>query len=302
MPTLPAQAGTWITAALLGLVLLRLPWLVRDTRRGSLPPTRLLLPTLILLEGVGLFLPGAGTWFLRLRLGVALALEGLLLVLAIRAFRQSRPGTWPEDRLAGAFAAFLPPRVAWLMALELVMLGSAVAFLAGGFRREPPPGFSHHREASLRAFLPALPLLIPGDVLFLHALAPRLAPWLRWVLHGSTVYAVLWLLGFYATLKARPHLIQAGRLTLHLGLVKSVTLPLDHVLAVAPLPAFDDDWARHAHLKGVGRLVAKGAPTLELTLAAPVRVRGLLGLGRPTQRLVVSVDDPTAFAAALKAP
>lgn len=302
MPTLSAQAGTWISTVLLGGVALRLPWLIRDTRRGLIPSTRLLLPGLILLEGLGLFLPGAGTWTLRLRLGMALALEGLLLVLAIRVFRRPHPGVWPEDRLAEACTAFLPPRIARLMALELVLLGSALAFLAGGFRQEPPPGFSHHREASLRAFLPALPLLIPGDVLFLHALAPRLAPWLRWVLHGSTVYAVLWLLGFYATLKARPHQIRAGVLSLHLGLLKSVALPLDHLLTVAPLPEFEDDWARHAHLKGVGSLVAKGAPTLELTLAEPVRVRGLLGFGRPTRRLVVSVDDPAAFAAAVKAP
>ncbi len=302
MPTLTAHVTTWIPAALLGLVALRLPWLVRDTRRGTLPATRLLLPCLVLTEGLGLLLPGAGTWILRLRLGVALGLEGLLLVLAIRTLRQPHHGSWPEDRLAEAFTAFLPPRVARLMALELVMLGAAFAFLAGGFRKEPPPGFSHHQEASLRAILPALPLLIPGDVLFLHALAPRLAPWLRWVLHGSTVYAVLWLLGFYATLKARPHEIRDGQLRLHLGLVRSVAFPVSQVVALAPLPDFDDDWIRHAHLKGVGRLVAKGAPTLELTLAEPVQVHGFLGLGRPTQRLVVSVDDPVAFASALKAP
>lgn len=48
-------------------------------------------------------------------------------------------------------------------------------------------------------------------------------------------------------------------------------------------------------------LSAKGAPVLELTLAEPVRVAGMLGPGRPTQRLLVSVDDPAAFRAALGA-
>jgi len=49
----------------------------------------------------------------------------------------------------------------------------------------------------------------------------------------------------------------------------------------------------------VEKLVAKGSPLLELRLAEPVRVLSLLGPGRPTDRLVISVDDPPAFLAAL---
>jgi hypothetical protein len=78
-----------------------------------------------------------------------------------------------------------------------------------------------------------------------------------------------------------------------------VAFPAAWVQSAGPLPDFDDDWARHAHLKGVVRLVSKGAPLLELTLAEPVRVAGMLGPGRPTRRLLVSADDPAAFRAAL---
>ena len=188
------------------------------------------------------------------------------------------------------------------MALELVMLGSALHFLFGGFRQEAPEGFSHHREAALRAILPALPLMIPGDFLLTSTLLKGAAPWLRWLLHGSSVYAVLWLVGFYATLKARPHQLRDGRLELNLGLLKSVTLPASQVLSASPLPAFEDDWTRHAYLKGVGKLVAKGNTILELRLAAPIQVRGLLGPSRPTDRLAVSADDPTALIVALGRP
>lgn len=299
MAHLPAQAPTWIAAALLAMVALGLPGMGRAWRRGELPGTRLLLPALLLVEGAGLLLPGMGPGLLRLRLGTAAALEVLLLVLAVRTLHRPHGGTWPEDRLAEAFTAFVPPRAARLMAVELVMLGSALRFLAFGFRRPAPPGLSHHRQAALGAFLPVLPLFLPGDALLLHALAPYLAPWLRWVLHGSTLYAVLWLVGYYALLKDRPHQIQAGEVQLNLGLLKSVAFPAAAVRAVGPLPDFDDDWARHAYLKGAAKLVAKGAPLVELTLAEPVRVRGLLGPGGPVQRLVVSVDEPAAFTAAL---
>ncbi|MBP7618388.1 MAG: hypothetical protein KA743_07725 [Geothrix sp.] len=297
-------ALTWITTSLLALLALRVVALVRDWRRGRIPGTRILLPALLLVEGLGLVLTQASRPALQLRLGTALALELLLLILAVQALRNARslPGAWPEDRIAAAFEAFVPPRAARLMALELVMLGSAFRFLFGGFREAAPAGFSHHREAALRAILPAVPLMIPGDFLLMKALSTGLAPWLRWLLHGSTVYAVLWLVGLYATLKARPHQIREGCVQLHLGLMKACSFPLGLVASAAPLHEFEDDWARHAYMKGVPKLVAKGNAVLELNLLEPIRVRGLLGPGRPTQRLAVSVDDPSAFLAALDRP
>jgi hypothetical protein len=298
-PALP-----WLTAALLTLLALRVLALLLDWRRGRLPGTRILLPGLILVEGLGLLLTPASHLALRLRLGTALALEILLLILAGRAWRAARtlPGAWPEDRIAAAFEGFVPPRAARLMALELVMLGSAIHFLFGGFRSPAPTGFSHHREAALRAILPAIPLMIPGDFLLVKVISTGWAPWLRWLLHGSTVYAVLWLVGFYATLKARPHQVREGRVDLQLGLMKSVSFPLSHLRSAEPLSDFDNDWARHAHMKDMQKLVAKGNTTLELRLAEPVRVLGLVGRGRPTLRLAVSVDDPSTFLAALKQP
>ncbi|WP_243304388.1 hypothetical protein [Geothrix oryzisoli] len=297
------RALPWLTGAFLVLLALRVVGMILAWRRQQLPGTRLLLPALLLVEGLGLVLSRAPGLTLWLRLGTALALEILLLALAIRAWRTTRalPGAWPEDRIAAAFEAFVPPRAARLMAFELVLLGSALRFLGGGFREAAPRGFSHHRESGLHALLPALPLLIPGDILLMKALFSGLAPWLRWVLHASTVYAVLWLFGFYATLKARPHQIEDGQVHLHQGLVKSVAFPARWILAAAPLPSFDDDWARHAHMKGMPRLVARGTPMLELKLSEPVRVSGLLGPGRPTTRLAISVDDPAAFLAALGA-
>lgn len=294
----------WMAAALLTLLAMRVVSLLWDWRQRRVPGTRVLLPGLLLVEGLGLILTPASHLALRLRFGTALALEGLLLFFAVRAWRTTRalPGTWPEDRIAMAFEALVPPRFARLMAVELVLLGSAIHFLAGGFRDPAPGGFSHHRDSALRSILPVLPLLIPGDILLMRVLSSDLAPWLRWTLHGSTAYAVLWLVGFYATLKARPHQLRRGLVYLHLGLLKSIAVPVNQVLAAAPLPGFDDDWARHAYLKGVEKLVAKGNAMLELKLAQPVRVAGLLGPGRLTDRLVVSVDDPPAFLAALGQP
>jgi hypothetical protein len=286
------------------LLALRVVALIRDWRQRRIPGTRLLLPALILVEGLGLMLAGASERTLRLRFGTALVLESLLLILAVRAWRTTRslPGTWPEDRIAAAFEAFVPPRAARLMALELVMLGGAIRFLIGGFRDPAPEGFSLHKGAFLGSFLPVLPLLIPGDMLLMKALFSGLAPWLRWTLHLSSAYAVLWLFGLYAGLKHRPHRVIGEEVELNLGPVKSVRLRRDQILAVSPLPEFEDDWARLRHMKGLHRLVTPGPAVLELRLSEPVPAMGLLGLAAPKHSVAVSVDDPSAFLAALGRP
>jgi hypothetical protein len=299
------RALPWLTAALLSLLALRVGALSRDWLRGRLPGTRILVPAVLLAEGLGLILTSASHLALRLRLGTTLLLEFLLLVLAVRAWRAARtlPGAWPEDRIAAAFEAFVPPKAARLMALELVMLGSALRFLFGGFREPAPPGFSLHQETFLRAVLPVLPLLIPTDLLLVHTLSPRMSPWGRWLLHGLTIYSLLWMVGLYATLKARPHQVGAASVSLHMGLLGSLKLQRNQILSAAPLPEFEDDWARRDYLKGVRRFVRTGAPVVELRLSEAVAGRGLLGPdAQPCDRVAVSVDDPSAFLTALGRP
>lgn len=293
-----------ITAALLILLALRVITLIRDWRLERIPGTRILLPALILVEGLGLLLPGASPLALRLRLGIALVLEGLLLVLAVRAWRGvgDLPGEWPEQRIAAAFESFVPPRAARLMALELVMLGGALRFLSGGFREPAPAGHSLHREAALGSFLPALPLLIPGDLLLIRALFSGAPSWVRWGLHLSTAYAVLWLFGLYAGLKGRPHQVTEDEVALNLGPAKSIHLRREQILEAAPLPDFEDDWARHRHMKGLHKLITPGPAVLELRLREPVPALSLAGPTAPRDRVAVSVDDPAAFLAALGAP
>jgi len=295
-PALP-----WLTAALLILLALRVLALVADWRRGRVPGTRILLPAILLAEGWGLMLATPSPSLVWLRPATALALELLLLVLAARAILAARraPGGWPEDRIAAAFEAFVPPRAARLMALELVMLGGAFRFLLGGFRQPAPAGHSLHRESALGSFLPALPLLIPGDVLLMKALFSGLTPWLRWSLHLSTVYAVLWLFGLYAALKRRPHQVTAETVELNLGAARSLRFRRDQLRAAAPLPDFDDDWARRRHMQGVHQLITPGPSVLELHLTEPLPATGFLGPTTPRDRVAVSVDDPAAFLAAL---
>ncbi|WP_306590013.1 hypothetical protein [Geothrix sp. 21YS21S-4] len=298
VPSLFAVAG----GAAAALAALRLPGLGRDWRAGRIPATRLLLPGVILVEGVGAALAPASRWVLPLKLGTALGLEVLLVGLAFRAWRRAAPGTWPEERLASALEAFLPPRVARLVALEMTTLWGALRFLVGGFRAPAPAGFSLHRQAALGSLLPVLPLLLPGDVLLIRALLSGAPTWLRWTLHLSTAYAVLWLVGLYAAMKERPHQIRGEAVELRVGAGRSLRVRRDQISSATPFPDFEDDWTRRAHLRDLHRLITPGPPIVELRFREPVAGLGLLGPTRARWGAAVSVDEPAAFLAALGHP
>jgi hypothetical protein len=137
--------------------------------------------------------------------------------------------------------------------------------------------------------LPILPLLAVGDVLLVDLVfLPSAALWLRVLVHALAIYALVWLVGLYATLRARPHRIVDDHLVLHRGILRSRTIPLADIASIDPLPAFADDWRKRAYCKGALRLDVAGPPILELRLHAGTRV-------------LVAVDEPAAFVEQVRA-
>lgn len=289
------QTAFAVAVAVLGARVAVMTW---GAARKELAWSRLLLPGIILLESAG---HGRDQQW-QLRLGTALALELAFVAIAIRELRRSTRGAEPlEARLSRAFGALLPPRAAGLVALELVIVGSALRFLFGGWRRALPAGFTYHRESGLRMLLPILPLLGMGDILLLELVVlPHAATWLRVVVHGLSVYGLVWLVGVYASARSRPHQLAAGRLTLHRGILRRLDVPVAQIASVEPLPSFADDWKKRAYTRGAIRVDLAGPPVLELRLHEAARPIGLFGEGAAGTRVLVAVDDPAAFQQALR--
>jgi len=276
------DAWRLVLAIALALLGVRLVGLVVDVVRGALPWTRLLLPSIVWIEAAGA--SGSALW--QLRLATAIALELLFVVVAIHALRRRDTDGPIEERLARALESLVPPPIARLAAIELVLVGFAMSFLAGGWRRPTPAGFTSHRESGLRTMLPLLPLLAAGDVLLLElVILPRASTSLRIAVHALAAYGLVWLVGVYASIRARPHRLVNGRLELHRGIFRTMTLDVDQIVSIEPLPPFADDWKKRAYLRGAERLDLGGAPVLEIEL-------------RDHTRALVAVDDPAAFSAA----
>ncbi len=285
-----------VALAVLGFRVVVMVW---GVARRELPWPRLMLPGIVLLEGIGQWWNDGLS---HVRMATAVALELAFIIIAVRKLRRISAGGEPlETRIAEAFGALLTPRLARLAAFELVIVTMALRFVLGGWRRAVPPGFTYHRESGLRVLLPMLPLLAVGDVLLLElVLLPQAATWLKVVVHALALYGLIWLIGLYASLRARPHELANGQLTLHRGLLRRIRVPLEQIASISTLPSFADDWKKRAHCKGAIRIDFAGATILELQLRSALRPICVLGEGAPGTRVLLSVDDPAAFVAAVQ--
>lgn len=295
------SAFRWLALAALSCLGLRLLMMVVEAASKKLPWTRLLIPSVILMEGLGLaWSGGVSPGWQHLRILTAVILEAALLGFALRIWRRRQHDSTrlPEDELALPISALLPPVAARLVALELVMLGGALRFISGGHRRPDPEGHGYTKRCVLRSLLLALPVLLLADLVALEFLLQNW-PKLRWFVHLGDAYAILWFTGLWASFRARPHQVSESSVVLHHGILGRLELRRDQILEIAPPPAFKDDWARLADNRKVIQLQAPGPPLLDLRLSEPLRPLGVLGLRKPKSRVRIAVDDPGAFRAAL---
>ncbi len=282
-------------------------WLIGVRLGGA--PAWTLIPLLAIGLALGrLLLPAeiASTGTLPL---VALALvEGAVLVLVvvrlraiIRAYRLAkRAGAESFDALEMGVLELAPqaPGVAAWVRLELQLW--ALMLVGWFFKPMPadaPKVFTHHRESGWFGFVGVLcfVLLIEGALVhwWLHASGYIVAKWVLFALH---VYTFVWLIGDAQAIRIyRSSLRKLGD---HWFLFLSVGLRQRARIAVSDVAEVTTGGSDKA---GEGELLAvvQGAANVRLAFRTPANVRPMLGAAKPTQSLLLQVDEPEDFRAAL---
>jgi hypothetical protein len=290
----------WAGVLMLAVVVSRLVWGALEVAARRLPWTRLLLPALIAIE-LALYVVGRTSRgaMIKVLVPVELALVITTVVAVfVRRSATSAEGYW-EDRVERALTRFVPAALARLLAIELAIVSSAVA---APFRRKlrlQPNEFSYFEGSPLR-WLPFLLLLaMPADLLLVHVLVPARFALARWILTGSGVYALLWVVGVGVTMRRRPHRVGSETVEVYRGVLRRAHWPARAIEEVAirqPVSSVRE-------LRGRGSaawLASSRMPLVEVSLSEPARVRRAIGPdGPPTTRLLIAVDQPEPFRLAL---
>ena len=228
------------------------------------------------------------------------AMMVFVIIVVVRVLRRE-PETYPEDALERELNRFTPGPVNRYMAMELVLMASAVRYVCGGFRRPLPPGFSYVRNWASSPLLLAMPLfVIPEMIAFDFVLWN--AGWWRLLSDVLHVYAMLWAIGVVATARIRPHRCDGDRVRLRFGCLRRLDLDRANIATASVHGTVSAGFRRTLRRAGDAMtFTLDGVPAVELTLREPVVVRSIAGRTRSVRRVFVAADDPVAFAAALAA-
>ena len=167
------------------------------------------------------------------------------------------------------------------------------AFRVGRPGLPPMHRFTMHREAAYSFVLIGLGMVLIVETIALHLLVRTWSTAAAFVLTGLSVYGLIWLVGDYRAIVARPTLLSRDELSVRLGLRWQVDIPLACISGVEILkgaPARDGDMLQIALL---------GEPNLRVKLTRPIEATGMYGLRRRVRELRLRVDGAKELRAAL---
>jgi hypothetical protein len=157
--------------------------------------------------------------------------------------------------------------------------------------------FSVHRASTYVHVLVGIGMALIVETVAVHFLVRMHSPALAWVLTLLSLYTLLWLIGDYRALVARPIRATASHLRFRYGLRWEADVPLDVVKEAELLPP-----PMGPTPKEKGRLVVSlpGGANLKLQFERPTDFLGLYGRRKMITELRVRVDEPEKLRAALE--
>lgn len=259
-----------------------------------------LLPLLVMLQVilvVGGVVP-AGT---ALLVGGIIELLLLLvvarqLIVAVRRYRGDRTGGINVERaIENGLAVFLPRKVARLVALEPRVWMYLYRWMV---RRRPlaPNEFSYRSRSIIGGLMAVFLITGPVEILLIELLVPW--EWVRWTVLILGLYGAIWIAGLYASMRVRPHLLDASGLRLYHGLLAEGFVPYTDISEVQqgrrPVRSRSEG-LMHVPQESATYLPVGGRTDITLRLNRPVAVEGLLSSAPPATTIHLAVDDPSRF-------
>ena len=252
------------------------------------------------LLGIGqLLLARAGMLNGRRALLVGAVLEVLLLVVGVRqvliarhAYRRERAAgldVWAA--LEDGLAVLMPRPIARLAVLEPKLWYCLGCWLAR--RRTNTNEYAYQQRALIGPVLILAFLTLPAELLAVELLIPWL--WLRLLLAVGSLYSLLWLLGFYASLRVLPHRLEPGQIRIRFGAFAEGFIPYGAIVGITldrrRTPG-GRDGLQLAPGKEVAYLGTGGRTDITLTLREPLVLRGLRGPTTPVTLVCLAADAP----------
>lgn len=236
--------------------------------------------------------------------GLALALETSLLLWvlwgvfkSIRRFKGAETDPWKA--LEKALGDLVPAPVARVLVMEFRLWGALYAWMRR--RSHGRDDFTYHARSPLGMFMGIAVLVTPLEIAVLELLIPW--PWLRITLLVLALYALLWLIMLFASMRSLPHHVDDHGLHLRYGVLAGGFIPFERMaesFVALKSPSKSGDGL---HVEGeTAYLAINGETNLCVRLNEPVRLDKTLGETPPLREIHFWTDEPKRLIERLATP
>ena len=234
-----------------------------------------------------------------------LIVGGRQLLAAVRRYRTGRTAGLDTRRsVENGLTVFLPRLIARLVVNEIrIFLALARWFFPR--TRLADDEFGYHKRSVLGVLVPLVIFAAPAELLFTHLLAHAFSPWawVKWALLALGIYAVVWLLGLYASLLTLPHRVEKTGLRIRHGIFADGLIPyleIEEAFRETRKSPGTRDGLQYAPDKDALCLATGGKTDLTLRLASPWTLESLFLASGPATTVYVAADAPASLVSNLR--
>lgn len=176
-----------------------------------------------------------------------------------------------------------------ILILEARLWRSMYAWL----RRRPlgPDEYPYHARSQMGLLMGVLVLTTPLEIAVLELLIPW--PWLRIVTLVLALYAFLWVVMVFASLRSMPHRMTPQGLELRYGALAGGVIPYEKIaeahVSMAKAPKFGDGLQVESD---AAYLAIAGETNLVIRLTEPMRLEGTFTQTPPLREIHFATDEP----------
>ncbi|WP_335872651.1 hypothetical protein [Bacillus sp. 2205SS5-2] len=154
----------------------------------------------------------------------------------------------------------------------------------------PYGSFTYHKESQIKTVVMLFLILIIVESVFFHFLFQMWSVVAAWIVTILNIYALLYIIGLYNSVKFLPHLIKQDSLIIRLGFQSSIVVDLADIESIKPSKEYDI--FEKTTEKTYYSLLKIDSPQYEIALKEPVVMKGSYGKKTLVNSVVFRADHP----------
>jgi hypothetical protein len=216
---------------------------------------------------------------------------GTVFFIIIKGLKTSSSIT---DNLLNVFKEYLPNSVFNWVRMEIVLYSNAFYGISKLFRVRAKEGWTYWKYSNFPAIFALLIIIAPIEIFVVHYLL-NINLIINIILIALYFISLLYIYGFWVSIKLNPHLITNKEIFLYRGCLAKVSFPIN---LIESLNIIEDIPKKKGSSVDI---TIPGCPIVEIVFSSQVKIDNLIGQKEQlTEKIYVSFDEPQQFCNTIK--